>query len=77
MKTVDRFKTYCRQKDTNLTPCQVRLADLYFNDKEEFAKTMVLCPVAAGRTFLFRLIGEFERMRTAEKKKICNVRTLP
>ncbi len=70
------FLSYCQQRSVKLSPCQERLAKEYFEDKETFARSVVLCPRAAGKSFLFDLIKWFERGLDEDRKKRVNVRTL-
>ena len=73
MNTLCLFKQFAG----NITPCQERLAKLYFYDKEKFAREVIHGRAPApGYNYLFDLIGEFERKRAREARKYFNVRTI-
>lgn len=74
MNTLSNFRAYAG----NLSPCQERLARLYFYDKEGFAREVIHGrQPGAGFSYLFDLLREFERKQRREAKKVFNVRTLP
>ena len=67
------FKHSCPVK---LTPCQLSLADKYFNDKGAFAREIIQGHLPARAQLLFAEIKEFEKRAEAYRKQAVNVRTL-